>query len=140
MRTLKRIILVFLTLLLMLSVLTNASAATPQSLRLPTYTQTDCEWDDNGKLISETAHDLSGAPALNSRGFYRAEYTWDEKGHPLTESYTGLNGEPVNADSGYARAEYTYENNNLVAEDRYAADGNRAIIPDSYSYRRDVKT
>ena len=104
MKTLKRIIPVLLALLLTFSAFSGAcAAATPQSLRLPNYTQTECEWDDNGRLISETAHDLSGAPALNSRGFYKAEYTWDENGHPLTESFTGLNGEPVNADGGYAR-------------------------------------
>ena len=47
MRKLKRIIPAFLTLLVALSVFSGSSAATPQSLRLPPYTQTDCEWDEN---------------------------------------------------------------------------------------------
>ena len=145
MKQFRRIIPVVLVLLLAASVISGASAATttPQSLRMPKYTQTDCVWDGNGNIISETAHTISGEPAVNNRGFYKAEYTWDKNGNPLTESYTGLNGEPVVADGGYAKAVFTYENNSkgvphLVAEDRYDAEGNRAVIPGSYSYRRDI--
>ena len=142
MRKIKRIIPILLTLLLAVSAFTSASAVTPQSLRIPTYTITDCEWDENGRIISETAHDTNGNPALNSRGFYKAEYTWDELGNPLTETYTGLNGELVTTDTGYAKVVFTYENNSrkiphLIAEERYAADGGRAVIPGSYSYRLD---
>ena len=143
MRKLRRIIPVILALLISFSVFTSASAATPQSLRLPAYTQTECEWDESGRLISETAHDVNGEPAINSRGFYKAEYTWDENNNPLTETFTGLNGEPVNADSGYAKAVFAYENNSkgiphLVSEERYDANGNPASILGSYSSRRDI--
>ena len=144
MKKLIRVIPVLLILTLLLSTVSGASAAvTPQSLRMPAYSLTDCEWNENGQLISETAHDADGNPAVNSRGFHKAEYTWDAKGNPLTESYTGMNGEPVVADSGYAKAVFTYENNSkgvphIVAEDRYDADGNRASIPGNYSYRRDI--
>ena len=76
-------------------------------LSFPDVTQTDCAWD-NGNLISETVHDLNGLPAVNSRGFYRAEYSWDERGNLLSEVYYGLNGEKAVADQGYAYAVYTY--------------------------------
>ena len=144
MKKLIRVIPVLLILTLLLSTVSGASAAvTPQSLRIPAYSLTDCEWNEAGLLISETAHDAEGNPTVNSRGFYKAEYTWDAKGNPLTETYTGLNGEPVNADGGYAKSVFTYENNSqgvphIVAEDRYAADGSRADITGSYSYRRDI--
>ena len=144
MKKLIRVIPVLLILTLLLSTVYGASAVvTPQSLRIPVYSLTDCEWNENGQLISETAHDVEGNPVVNSRGFYKAEYTWDTKGNPLTETYTGLNGEPVVADSGYAKAVFTYENNSkgvphIVAEDRYDTDGNRANISGGYSYRRDI--
>ena len=144
MNKLIRVIPVLLILTMLLVTVSGASAVvTPQSLRMPAYSLTDCEWNENGQLISETAHDVEGNPAVNSRGFHKAEYTWDAKGNPLTETYTGLNGEPVIADGGYAKAVFTYENNSkgvphIIAEDRYDADGNRADITGSYSYRRDI--
>ena len=144
MKKLAKVIPVILTLMLVFSVLHRASAATtPQSLRMPKYTRSEYEWNKSGQLISETTVDTDGNPAINARGFHKAEYTWDAKGNPLSESYTDLNGEPVAADSGYAYVIYTYENNtlgvaHLVTEDRYAADGSRADIPGSYSYRRDI--
>ena len=137
MKKLIRVIPVLLILTMLLSTVSGASAAvTPQSLRIPAYSLTDCEWDEAGQLISETAHDADGNPVINSRGFYRADYTWDANGNPLTETYTGLSGEAVVADGGYAKAVYTYENDtkgvpHIVAEDRYAADGGRADIPGS---------
>ena len=111
-------------------------------LSFPDVTQTDCAWD-NGNLISETVHDLNGLPAVNSRGFYRAEYSWDERGNLLSEVYYGLNGEKAVADQGYAYAVYTYftdrnENSHILTVDRYAPDGSRAEIPGEYSYRRDI--
>ena len=134
-----------LLIFLLLTVLTvsAAGAETNQALSIPAFTETDCVWDEAGNLISETVRDLTGAPALNRRGFYRAEYTWDALNNLLTEAYFGLNGEPVNADGGFARAEYTYgvdsrKVSHLLTEDRYAADGSRAQIPGSYSYRRDA--
>ncbi|MBQ1310582.1 MAG: hypothetical protein IIY55_01945, partial [Blautia sp.] len=113
------------------------------SLDLPILTQTDCEWDEEGNLIRETAHDLQGRPALNARGFYTAEYTWDSFGNRLTENYYDLQNAPVEADTGYASAVYTYwtddkENSHILTEDRYAADGSRAEIPGGYSFRRDT--
>ena len=98
-----------LTAILLLLLLTGAAAlaaAQAYTLSMPVLTETDCAWDGAGNLISETAHDLNGAPALNARGFYRAEYTWDEHSNLLTEAYFGLNGEAVASDSGYARSEY----------------------------------
>ena len=130
---------ILMTILLLSVMLPQAASAETQQgsgLAMPQLTETDCAWDRDGNLVLEEAHDLNGEPALNSRGFHKAEYTWDEQGNLLTEVYTGLNGEPVNADTGYARAEFTYENGHLVAEDRYATDGSRADIPGSYSYRR----
>ena len=144
MKKLAKVIPVILLLLLVFSALDGASAATtPQSLRMPQYTHTDSEWDENGRLINETAYDVNNNPALNTRGFHKAVYTWDAFGNPLTESYTGLNGEPVVADGGYAKVIYTYENNSegvphLVTEDRFNAEGGRASIPGGYSYRRDI--
>ena len=118
------------------------TAGAADSLDLPVLTETKCEWDGDGRLIRETAYDLNGAPAVNTRGFHRAEYSWDPDGNLLSESYTGLNGEAVNADGGYARAEFTYGKTSggahLLTEDRYGADGQRAAIPGSYSYRRDT--
>ncbi|MCR4886490.1 MAG: hypothetical protein K5919_06225, partial [Clostridiales bacterium] len=78
---------------------------------------------------------------MNSRGFCRAEYTWDRDGNLLAENYYGTRGEPVNTDLGYAAAVYTYVTDSLgnthtVTEDRFAADGSRADIEGSYSYRR----
>ena len=131
---------------LALCFLTSASRAADnteaRALAFPQITETDCTWDDNGNLILETAHDLSGQPALNARGFYRAEYTWDDDNNLLSEAYYGLNGEPVVSDRGYARAEYTYHldeegHPHISTENRWDADGNRADIPGSYSYRRD---
>ena len=92
-----------LLILLLLTVLTvsAAGAETNQALSIPTFTESDCVWDEAGNLISETVRDLTGAPALNRRGFYRAEYTWDALNNLLTEAYFGLNGEPVNADGGF---------------------------------------
>ena len=112
-------------------------------ISFPDMTLTDCVWDSNGCLVSETAHDLDGNPALNSRGFYRAEYTWDEHGNKLSEAYFGLNWEPViNSDVGYARTLFTYvpygEEYRIATEDRYDASGKRADIPGTYSYRWDT--
>ena len=132
-----RLLLLLLMTVVLLPVWAQAEEGT--GITLPVFTETDCEWDDHGNLISETAHDLNGQPALNSRGFYRAEYTWDAHDNMLTEAYFGLNGEPVNGDAGYARAEYTYdEKERLVAEDRFAADGSRADILGGYSYLRET--
>lgn len=113
------------------------------SLAFPTVTDTVCEWDSVGNLLSETAQDLSGAPALNARGFYKAVYTYDEHSNLLSEAYTGLNGEPVNTIDGYASASYTWRTDAasqsyILTEDRYDASGARAAIPGSYSYRRDT--
>ena len=122
----------------------EASVNTASDLQLPELTETFCEWDQAGNVIRETACDLEGNPAMNARGFHRAEYTRNEYGDILTEEYYGLNGEPVDTiDTGYARAEYTYftdsqERTCIMTEDRYAADGSRADIPDGYSYRRDT--
>ena len=118
----------------------KAADAAP-SLALPAFTQTECAWDEAGNLISETAKDLQGNPAVNSRGFARAEYSWDKNGNLILEQYFGLQGEPVNNDLGYARAEYSYAQVNggqwyALTEDRYAADGSRADISGSYSYAR----
>ena len=132
---------VLLLILLVMTMLTAGAAwaeGNNDALSIPVFTETDCEWDEGGKLIRETVHDLTGAPALNRNGYCRAEYTWDGNGKLLTEAYFGLNNELVDADGGYAKAVYTYENGKLVAEDRYAADGSRANIANGYSYRRDT--
>ena len=134
-----------LPLLLLFTLLTAVPAGAEDEdapLSLPAFTETDCVWDQYGNLISETAHDLRGFPALNSRGFCRAEYMWDENGNMLSEAYFGLDGKPVTADSGYASAVYTYRQGSngesyVLTEDRYAPDGSRADIPGGYSYRRD---
>ena len=128
----RRELLVAILLLLTLSI--SAAALGEASLSFPALVETDCAWDDAGNLVSETAHDLNGQPALNARGFYRAEYTLDEHGNRLTAAYFGLNGEPVNIDDGFAKAEYTYFVDSkgvsqLLTEDRYTADGSRADIP-----------
>ena len=132
-------ILIILSMMILI-IYTEGLAET--DLSFPAITETDCKWDTKGNLLSETAHDLNGTPAVNSRGFHRAAYTWDEHGNLLSEKYFGLNGEPVICDKGYASAEYTYytdyENKSyILTEDRYAADGSRADIPGEYSYRRD---
>ena len=131
------------TALLLLTLSIPSGAIGEAALSFPALVETDCVWDDSGNLISETAHDLSGRPALNARGFYRAEYTYDDHSNELSVAYFGLNGEPVAIDDGFARAEYTYQADSkgayhLITEDRYAADGSRADIPGSYSYRRDA--
>ena len=113
------------------------------SLVLPALTETECEWDANGNLVSETAHDLNGQPALNRRGFYRALYTYDQDGNMLTAAYYDLAGQLVTTDTGYARAVFTYMRDSegashVLTEDRYQPDGSRAQIPHSYSYRRDT--
>ena len=135
-------LILWIVLLLLFSSYSMVSSA-EVALTLPALTETDCVWDEKGNLVSETAHDLNGQPALNTRGFYRAEYTWDDRGNQLTAAYYGLNGEPVTADRGYARMERTWfrdssGTSHLLTEDRYAPDGSRAEIPGSYSYRRDV--
>jgi len=122
----------------------EAGINTALDLRLPELTQTFCDWDQAGHVIRETVFDPEGNPAMNARGFHRAEYARNEHGDILTEEYYGLNGEPVDTtDTGYARAEYTYFTDSqghtgIMTEDRYAADGSRADIPGSYSYRRDT--
>ena len=135
----RKIIPVFLIIICLVA---GATAETAEPLQMPAYTLTECEWDETGRLTGETAHDADGNPTLNSRGFHRAEYTYTAQGNPLTEAYFGLNGEPVNAEGGYARTEYTYGGSgraeHLLTEDRYTADGSRADIPGSYSYRRDT--
>ena len=128
-----------LILLIMLFACTGASAG--EGLSFPNVTETDCVWDDQSNLVSETSHDPDGNPALNNRGFYRAEYRWDDHNNLLSEAYYGLNGEPVTIDKGYSSAEYTYwidrnEISHILTEDRYAPDGTRADIPGQYSYRR----
>ena len=135
-----RIGIITMVLAVALLLCTNVFAEEP--LSFPTITETDCEWDENGNLIRETAHDLNGAPAMNSRGFYRAVYNWYENNNLLTEAYFDTEGNPAVIDRGYARAEYTYyETRNktyhVLTEDRYDAEGNRADIPGEYSYRRD---
>ena len=137
------------TLILMIALLAAgcilpAEADETGSISFPDLTQTDCVWDGNGCLVSEIAHDLDGNPAVNSRGFYRAEYTWDEHGNKLSEAYYGVNEEPVNnTDVGYARALFTYlpdedDGFQILTEDRYDVTNNRASIPGTYSYRRDT--
>ena len=124
----------------------SAGASAESDLSYPVITETDCVWDQNGNLISETAHTLNGAPAMNSRGFHEAIYQWDEHGNLLLEKYTDLDGNPVDIDKGYAWAEYTYHilevkgkpESYILTEDRYAADGSRANISGEYSYRRDL--
>ena len=113
------------------------------TLSLPSLTETDCVWDEKGKLISETTHDSDGNPALNARGFYQAEYAYDQYGNIVKEEYYNTKKKLVNTVYGYARAEYTFytDSNNkshILTEDRYTADGARADLPGSYSYRRDV--
>ena len=76
------IFLVILTGVLLLC----AGVSAEETLPFPVLTETDCEWDGNGNLVRETAHTPDGAPALNSRGFYQAEYTWDEHSNLLTEA------------------------------------------------------
>ena len=108
MRKYKRLLPLFLALLLAACLSAKAAPAGKQALDLPDYTETECEWDEKGNLISETVYDLNGAPAINNRGFTRAEYTYDEKGNLLTESFFDLDSEPVNTDGGYAKAVFSY--------------------------------
>ena len=132
---------IILTILIAICIIFGATAEEAKNpLDLPAYTLTECEWDEAGKLVSETAHDTEGNPAVNNRGFYRAEYTYGESGQLASEAYFGLNGEAVVAtDVGYAKVEYAYDElGHLIAEDRYTTDGSRAEIPGSYSYRRDT--
>ena len=138
-----RIWLVVLFVLVMAAAFTLTQAENGQTLSIPEFTRTECVWNEDGKLISETAYSPEGVPAINSRGFAKAEYTWDDRGNLLAEAFFGLNGEPVVADSGYALAEYTYGRQSngrsyVLTEDRYMADGSRAQIAGSYSYRRDA--
>ena len=138
----KSLLIIFIVIILA-SAIPTVNAQSNQALSIPVFTETDCVWDEQGNLISETAHGPNGEPALNSRGFAQARYTWDAYGNLLTEAFFGLNGEPVVADGGYARSEYTYRRQKdgtsyVLTEDRYAPDGSRAQIPGSYSYRRDA--
>ena len=119
------------------------AAAEVTLLSMPNFTETDCEWDEKGNLIRETAHTVDGQPALNSRGFYQAEYTWDEHDNLIAEAYYDLDGALVTMDAGYAAAEYVYDvdgqgNSRLLEEHRFMPDGSRASIPGSYSYRVDT--
>ena len=138
MNKLKLSVLTFLLLLALLAAGTAWADGSHDALSIPAFTEADCEWDAAGNLIRETVHDLNGAPALNAQGYYRAEYAWGSSSKPLKETYFGLNGEPVNTVKGYAQVVYTYENGKLTAEERFAADGSRADIPNDFSYRRDV--
>ena len=133
-----RLLILLSALILCASVCAHA-AEKRDPLAIPVFTETDCEWKD-GLLISETAHDPDGNPAVNSRGFHRAEYSYDDRGNLLSEEYFGLAGEPVNCAEGYAWRVLSYEgeDRHLLTEDRYAADGSRAEITGSYSFRRDV--
>ncbi len=126
-------------------------------LSLPEFSQTFCEWDGSGNLVRETAFNFDGVPCLNNRGFFCAEYSYDSHGNRLTEEYFGLNelyfvpdsgvtdpkGDYIDTVNGYARAAYTwytdaYGDSHTVTEDRYTADGERAELPGSYSFRRDT--
>ena len=64
-----------LLLLLMLLIMSLAAVGEGQTIDLPVFTESRCVWDETGNLISETAYDVNGEPALNSRGFYRAAFT-----------------------------------------------------------------
>ena len=130
-------------LLVILAASAGALAQQDDALALPTFTQAVLEWDNDGNLIGETVLDLEGQPALNARGYYRAQYEWDDRGNLLREAYFGLNDEAVDIDAGYAWAEYVYYTDtkgatHIESEDRYASDGSRAKMPGSYSYRRDA--
>ena len=120
-----------------------AGVSAENALGIPTLTQTECTWDENGQVTEEISRDLNGKPAMNARGFYRAKYSYDSRGNLVSEEYFDTSGNAVATVDGYARAEYTYRtdgngNSYVLTEDRYAADGSRADIPGSYSYRRDV--
>ena len=65
----------------------NSIAGSHEPLVLPDFTETECTWDGNANLIQETAHDLSGQPALNNRGFYIAIYYYDEHSNLISEAY-----------------------------------------------------
>ncbi|MBQ6398752.1 MAG: hypothetical protein IJI21_01385, partial [Clostridia bacterium] len=134
-----RLLMLLLALTLLLPAGSVAEAA-GDPLALPVFTQTECEWDDAGRLISETAYDAEGNPAVNRRGFHRAEYAYDEAGNLLSEAFFGLQDEPVVSTAGYASRVLAYEGSDrhLVSEDKYAADGSRAEIPGGYSFRRDT--
>ena len=141
MKTMKKPMAFLLVMALLSAMLPTTASGTLNELTLPEFTETDNVWDSDGNLISETTHDLNGAPAMNSRGFCRAEYTWDKNGCLLSENYYGTRGQPVDTEKGYAAAVYTYmtdSNGNAhpVTEDRFAADGRRAQVEGGYSYRR----
>ncbi len=138
MNKLKLSVLTFLLFFALLATGTAWADGSHDALSIPAFTEADCEWDANGNLIRETVHDLNGAPALNVQGYHRAEYAWGSGTQLLKETYFGLNGEPVNTGKGYAQVVYTYEKGKLIAEERFAADGSRANIPNDFSYRRDV--
>ena len=53
---------------LVVCILVSAAAAA-DSLDLPVRTETQCTWDEAGRLIHETAVGPDGQPAINSRGF-----------------------------------------------------------------------
>ena len=54
-----------LALAMIVVLFTGAAAESDQTLPLPAFTQTACEWDEAGRLVRETTTDLNGAPALN---------------------------------------------------------------------------
>ena len=99
---------IIILFMLAATLLFSAYSSAEETLSFPEVTETECVWDESGKLISETVHDPDGAPAVNSRGYHRAAYTWDDHFNLLSESYYGLDGQPVNIDKGYARAVFTY--------------------------------
>ena len=70
-----------LLLSLVISICSVAEISAVEALSFPDITETNCVWDRDGNLIRETTKDLDGKPALNARGFYRAEYTWDGSGN-----------------------------------------------------------
>ncbi|MDO4418409.1 MAG: hypothetical protein Q4C02_09065, partial [Eubacteriales bacterium] len=119
-----------------------AGVSAENALPIPALTQTECTWDENGKVTGEVSRDLDGRPAMNARGFHEARYSYDSHGNLTLEEYFDTSGNVVATVDGYARAEYTYRtdgggNSYVLTEDRYAADGTRADIPGGYSYRRD---
>ena len=64
MKRLKRFLLILVLLTALLAV--NTAAAETAPLTLPVLTETDCQWDNAGNLIGETARTLDGQPALNA--------------------------------------------------------------------------
>ena len=108
----RSVLSVLLILILVVAYPAGAQEGEIETLSFPAMTLTDCQWNENGDLIGETAHTLDGEPAVNSRGFCRAEYGRDGYGNLISEAYYGLSGELVAADGGYARADYTYYTDN----------------------------